>query len=126
MYCEIYAYISTNYGRFKSETKRIDIDDRPEPIITSIIQDPISKTMVIKGTGFSSHKDWIQLWIMDQDKKYNFNIIKSSFTEIEVDYNYLYLQDYNHLYLKHIGKYKIYSVTLYAMLPPIILPPLGS
>lgn len=108
MYCEIYAYISTNYGIFKSETKRIDIDDRPEPIITSIIQDPISKTMVIKGTGFSSHKDWIQLWIMDQDKKYNFNIIKSSFTEIEVDYNYLYLQDYNYLYLKHIGKYKIY------------------
>mgnify|MGYP003301194886 CR=1 FL=1 len=102
MYCEIYAYISTNYGRFKSETKRIDIDDRPEPIITSIIQDPISKTMVIKGSGFTKHKNWIQLWVIDHiDRKIYFNIKKSTPTEIEVDYSEVYKN------IKYIGKHPI-------------------
>lgn len=104
MYCDVYAYITTNYGKFRSETTRL-YPQSPEPMITSIVHDQIAQKIIVKGTGFAFKEKLIKLWTIANEYHGYFNIIKSTPTEIEAKYNHGEHPD--PVEIKKIGKYPI-------------------
>lgn len=95
--CEVYAYVKTEYGNFRSETKYIEAGIQATPVITSV-RHVVSQsedwwnpggTVYIEGANFSDIAYRNHLWVTDEtgeQREMALEVVKSSATHIEATY----------------------------------------